>query len=468
MTDMDRIKGYAHGAVDYVPVPVVPEILRAKVKVFVELYRKTRQLEAFNAELERRVEERTAELAQMNADLERRVEERTREREMALAQIHEMQKLDSLGQLTGGLAHDFNNLLMAILGNLEMLERRLPDDNKGRRFVDSAIRAAERGASLTKRLLAFARHQELRPEAVDVATLVDEMHEMLRRSIGPTIEIVVDIPGALASVHVDPNQLELSLLNLALNARDAMPEGGRLTIAAWQATARAENVLKLVPGEFICIAVTDTGIGMDEATLLRAAEPFFTTKELGKGTGLGLSTVYGMTKQSGGTTRISSRPGSGTTVELWLPAIRLTAACAGAAANAGAAPSSRPCRILLVEDDPMVAEGTTAMLEHLGHSVIVAESGSYALELIRAQESVDLVITDHAMPGMTGLQLAQQIREKNPHLPIVLATGYAETKNIDGLNLPRLDKPYRLDALASVIGSLQKSRAAVRSPALDR
>ncbi len=228
--ELDLLRGYEAGAVDYVPVPVVPELLRAKVRVFADLYRKTRQLEQLNIELERRVEERTAELAQANAELERRVEQRTREREAALAQVHEMQKLESLGQLTGGVAHDFNNLLMVILGNLQLLRKRVPDDPRLLRLVDGAMQGADRGATLTKRMLAFARRQELRPEAVDVPRLVDGMEEMLRRTLGPGIQIATDYRPDLPPIRVDPNQLELALLNLALNARDAMPYGGRLQI----------------------------------------------------------------------------------------------------------------------------------------------------------------------------------------------------------------------------------------------
>ena len=230
MTDLDLLRGYEAGAVDYVPVPVVPELLRAKVRVFAELYPQDPPARTAQRELERRVEERTAELAQANAELEQRVEERTREREAALAQVHEMQKLESLGQLTGGVAHDFNNLLMAVLGNLELLRKRLPDDPRLLRLVDGAMQGAERGATLTKRMLAFARRQELRPETVDVPRLVDGMDEMLRRSLGPAIQIVTTYRPDLPPIRVDPNQLELALLNLALNARDAMPLGGRLVI----------------------------------------------------------------------------------------------------------------------------------------------------------------------------------------------------------------------------------------------
>lgn len=454
MTDLDRVKGYQYGAADYVPVPVVPELLRAKVRVFAELYRKTRQLERLNSELERRVEERTAELAEANAELERRVEERTAEREQALAQVHEMQKLDSLGQLTGGLAHDFNNLLMAILGNLEMLTRRVGGDDNVRRLIDGASRAAERGAALTKRLLAFARRQELRPEPVDVARLIDDMSDLLRRTLGPTIELAASFPDDLALVHVDPNQLELAILNLSLNARDAMPQGGKLSISAKLESVERLNQRELPPGDFVRIMVGDSGFGMDEATLKRAAEPFFTTKGLGKGTGLGLSSVYGLAKQSGGAIAISSKVGSGTIVELWLPVAAGMASHVVAPAAKDDAAASRPCTILLVDDDPMVAETTVSMLEVLGHRVTVASSGGRALEMLGADSKVDLVITDYAMPGMTGKELAQRIRETRPGLPVVLASGYADLAAHDDSGLPRLDKPYALDKLASVIGAM--------------
>jgi signal transduction histidine kinase len=458
MTDLDRVKGYEYGAADYVPVPVVPELLRAKVRVFAELYRKTRDLERLNVELERRVAERTAELAETNTELERRVEERTAEREQALAQVHEMQKLDSLGQLTGGLAHDFNNLLMAILGNLEMMSRRIGTEDPTRRLIDGASRAAERGAALTKRLLAFARRQELRPEPIDVARLIEDMSDLLRRTLGPTIELAASFPNDLALVHVDPNQLELAILNLSINARDAMPQGGKLMISARRETVDNFNARELAPGEFVRIAVSDSGMGMDEATLKRAAEPFFTTKGLGKGTGLGLSSVYGTAKQSGGAIAITSRVGVGTTVELWLP---VAAGAEKRSVFGGPVPlekedgaKTRACSILLVDDDPMVAETTVSMLEVLGHRVKVASSGGRALEMLVADTNVDLVITDYAMPGMTGKELARRIRETRPNLPVVLASGYAELAAQDDSGLPRLDKPYALDKLASVIGAM--------------
>ncbi len=452
MTDLDRLRGYECGAVDYVPVPVVPDVLRAKVRVFAELYRKTRQLETLNAELERRVAERTMELAQANAELEERVEERTREREAALAQVHEMQKLESLGQLTGGLAHDFNNLLMAILGNLDLLTQKLPGDSAVKRLVDGAIRSAERGAALTKRMLAFARRQELRPEAVDAPRLIKGMAEMLQRSLGPAIEINMEFPDGLVLLRVDPNQLELALLNLALNGRDAMPQGGRLTITARRETVE-NGVQDLRPGDYVCIAVTDTGTGMDEATLKRAAEPFFTTKGVGKGTGLGLSMVHGLAAQSEGATRITSRVGLGTTVELWLPVAADDEASRRQAAAAVLGPA-RSCSVLIVDDDPMVAATTAAMLEDLGHSVLVVSSGALALNVVRSDARIDLLVTDYAMPGMTGAELAKHIRLARPGLPIILATGYADLPNAEDSGLPRLAKPYRRDEMARMLATL--------------
>ena len=454
VTDLDLLRGYAAGAVDYVPVPVVPDLLRAKVRVFAELYRKTRQLETLNAELERRVAERTAELAQANADLEKRVEERTSEREAALAQVHEMQKVESLGQLTGGVAHDFNNLLMAVLGNLDLLRKHVPDDPKARRLIDGAIQGAERGATLTKRMLAFARRQELKPETVDVPSLVDSMVEMLGRSLGPGIQITTEFEPNLPPTRVDPNQLELALLNLALNARDAMPLGGQVAISAHREQVAAGDVPGLAPGDYVCIVERDTGHGMDEVTLKRATEPFFTTKGAGRGTGLGLSMVDGLVAQSGGAMRITSRPGLGTTVEMWLPVSAVAEIKRPRSRMAPSIGEIRSCRVLVVDDDPIVLSGTAAMLEDLGHAAIEATSAEQALELLRAEPAVDLIITDHAMPGMTGTELAAQIRSAWPELPVVIATGYADLPAEAQLGLPRLSKPYRQQELAEILGRM--------------
>jgi signal transduction histidine kinase len=457
MTDFDLLRGYQVGAVDYVPIPVVPELLRAKVRVFAELYRKTRQLEVLNSELERRVEERTAELAQANEELERRVEERTREREAALAQIHEMQKLESLGQLTGGVAHDFNNLLTVVLGNLSLLRKRVPEEPRVTRLIDGAMQSAERGATLTKRMLAFARRQDLKPEAVDLTQLVEGMAEMLRRSLGPAIQISTEFRPDLLPIRVDPNQFELALLNLALNSRDAMPLGGRLAIAARCANAGPGAPQELAAGEYVCVSVTDTGTGMDAATLKRATEPFFTTKGVGKGTGLGLSMVHGLVAQSEGAMRITSWPGKGTTVELWLPAADRAARIeVPEAAVVGG--TVQACRVLLVDDDALIRMSTAELLQDLGHVVIEAASGASALQVLSSGVPVDLVITDQAMPGMTGTELVRHIRRDRPDMPIVLATGYAELPPGQDLGLPRLNKPYLQEQLAAEIAKLTAGR----------
>jgi len=452
MSDLDRLRGYELGAVDYVPVPFAPELLRAKVRVFADLFRKTRQLELLNSELERRVEERTAELARANTELEQRVEERTREREEALAQVHEMQKMESLGQLTGGVAHDFNNLLMVILGNLQLLRKRVPDEVRFARLIDGAIKGAERGATLTKRMLAFARRQELKPETVEVMRLIGGMEEMLRRTLGTTIQINIELQSDLPAIRVDPNQLELALLNLTLNARDAMPLGGRLEIAARRMSAN-HGPQGLVPGDYVCLAVADSGTGMDEATVKRATEPFFTTKGAGKGTGLGLSMVHGLAAQSGGAMRIFSHVGAGTSVELWLPtAERVAIEPVGPLALCSGA--GRCYRILVVDDDPLIGSATVAMLEDLGHVVIETTSGTRALEILRSGPMVDLLITDQAMPGMTGTQLSRLIRREWPDLPIILATGYADLPNGEDPGLPRLSKPYQQEELAGMIAQV--------------
>jgi PAS domain S-box-containing protein len=391
-------------------------------------------------------------LRQLNEDLERKVEDRTQEREEALAKLFASQKMESIGKLTGGLAHDFNNLLAAILSNLDLLRKRLPDDPKFRRLLDGAIHGAERGASLTARLLAFARRQELKPEAVDVAEMVAGMAELLERSLGASIQVETNIPSGLPAMHVDLNQLELALLNLAVNARDAMPFGGSLSISAAAETfTEAVPVPDLSPGDYIRISVTDTGVGMDETILAQAREPFFTTKGPGKGTGLGLSMVQGLAVQSGGALRLRSRPGQGTTVELWLPKSRGARPQAAAASFVPAAPQRR-LRILLIDDDALVRMGTVDMLEDLGHTVTEAGSAAEALTILQAgRAGFEAVITDQAMPGMRGTELAAEVAQKYPGLPVILATGYAELPNGENPGLPRLAKPFRQEDLAQVL-----------------
>jgi signal transduction histidine kinase len=474
ITDPDRLRGYEAGAVDYVPVPVVPAVLRAKVRVFAELYRKTRQLEELNRDLEKRVAERTvtletiaAQLQRLNEELEHRIETRTREREQALAQLFEARKMETVGQLTGGVAHDFNNLLMAILGSLNLLKKQLPDDLRLRRLLDNALQGAERGAALTQRLLAFARRQELKPEVVDLPTLVGSMKDLLARSLGPSIDIAVNLPAELAHVRVDANQLELAILNLAINGRDAMPEGGTLTISAQNAACPAPDApASLNPGDYVRISLTDTGVGMDEAMLARSTEPFFTTKGPGKGTGLGLSVVQGLAMQSGGALELRSAPGRGTTADLWLPQAKASAVTSGPTRSLAEGKTVGACTILIVDDDALVRMGTAAMLEDLGHTVIEATSGDRALEMLRLNPDVDLVITDHLMPGMTGLALARSIRDEVPGLPVILATGYAELPEADSsdLPLPRLAKPFRQVDLAAVISDVMAKHVPPPAP----
>lgn len=462
MDEPHRLRGYEAGAVDYVSVPVVPEVLRAKVKVFAELFRKTRDLERLNAQLEQRVAERTAALEasaaalkSLNEQLEQRIEERTREREEALAQLFEAQKMDTIGQLTGGVAHDFNNLLMAALGSLNLVRKTVADE-RSVRLLDNAIQAAERGAALTQRLLAFARRQELKPQPTDLVRLVQSMESLLRRSIGPGVAIDNRLPAILPSVLVDANQFELALLNLFINARDAMPEGGVITLTAVAETLAVPRQ-GLKPGNYVAISVADTGCGMDEATVAKATQPFYTTKGPGKGTGLGLSMVYGLTAQSNGTLLIESRLGEGTCISMWIPvaeALEQVAAAPQPAAGAPAPQLEESRTILVVDDDALVMMGTAAMIEDLGHHPVEAMSGREALEILAGNSAIELVVTDHAMPGMTGAELTRHIRDRWPDLPVVLASGYAEPPDLLGLeNLPRLGKPFTQRDLEIAIAS---------------
>ena len=383
--------------------------------------------------------------------------------------LRQAQKLEALGSLTGGVAHDFNNLLSVILGSLELLAQRLPaDDARARRLVQSATLGAQRGAALTARLLAFARQQELLPRALDPHTIVASMRPLLTQLLGANIVLEESLSPNPWSLRADPNQLELALINLAANSRDAMPDGGRVVIATRNATIAERPVSSFIehrarpdapPGEHVVISVYDTGSGMDEAALARAADPFFTTKGPGKGTGLGLSMVHGFAVQSGGALLLSSKPGEGTTAELWLP--RTTEPVArGEPAPAGYAgatePGSRRLRVLLVDDDPLVVAGAAAMLEELGHEVThTAASGSDALAILRRRNDFDLLMTDYLMPGMSGAQLATEARMLFPALPVLLASGFAELDKPIGREWPRLRKPYNLRDLANALGALK-------------
>ncbi len=377
------------------------------------------------------------------------------ELEDAREQLFQSRKMEAIGQLTGGIAHDFNNLLMAILASLELMRKRLPDHPELTSLIDSAVEGAQRGASLTQRMLAFARRQKLHPEPLDVAALVHGITDFLQRSLGAAHPIHTHFPSSLPLILADANQLELALLNLAVNARDAMPEGGPIIIAAREETVGPRHGPHLKPGRQVCLTVTDAGVGMDKATLERAMEPFFTTKGVGKGTGLGLSAVHGVMEQLGGRLYLKSEEGKGTTAELWLPVAMAeqTSVHRRGRLPAGQelAGSMRPLVVLVVEDDGLVLMNTAAMLEDLGHSVLEASSGREALDILRRESGIDLVITDQAMPHMTGAQLIESVRADWPYLPIILATGYAELPQGADPNVPRLDKPFGQTELARAI-----------------
>jgi len=369
--------------------------------------------------------------------------ERTREA------LFQSQKLEAIGQLTGGIAHDFNNLLMAILGSLDLLRKRMPDDPKLMRLLDNATRGALRGASLTQRMLAFARRQELTTGAVALPELVEGMAELLERSMSASIAIETRFAPNLAPAETDANQLESALINLVVNARDAMPLGGTITISgAEHAVAEGEDA-ELAAGRYVVLSVRDTGAGMDEATLSRVMEPFFTTKGPGKGTGLGLSMVRGLAEQSGGTLKLRSAPGQGTQAEIWLP-VASTGAESEAPLAAAAAARDRSMRILAVDDDALVLMNTAEMLGDLGHEVVSVSAATDALGRLR-EGDFDLLVTDQSMPGMTGLQLIDAIAAEGIDLPAILATGYSDQPHDPDRRIVTLGKPFREHDLAAAI-----------------
>ena len=402
------------------------------------------QQRQLNEMLEARVAERTAELHQAHGNVMAEVAQRER----AEAQLRQAQKMEAIGQLTGGVAHDFNNLLMAVLGNLELLLKHYKDDARAVRLIDGALQGARRGASLTQRLLAFARRQDLRVDPVDLGKLVRDMSDLLKRSVGTGIVIKTLLPDQLDPVLADPNQVELALLNLVVNARDAMPQAGTIRIALTERSL-IERVDDLAPGRYGVLSVADDGHGMDEDTLQKAIEPFFSTKELGKGTGLGLSMIHGLALQLNGALRLSSTPGEGTTAELWIPV-----------ANEERAPltevpetpqqdqQARRLRVLLVDDDFLIAMSSADMLADLGHEVVEAHSGGEALIHLEGSGRFDLLITDYSMPEMTGGDLAKAARALLPDLPILIASGYAELPPGIDFEVARLGKPYTQQQLA--------------------
>jgi PAS domain S-box-containing protein len=364
--------------------------------------------------------------------------------------LRQAQKVEAMGQLTGGVAHDFNNLLSPIIGGLDLLQRRGVGDERDRRTISGALQAAERAKTLVQRLLAFARRQPLQPAPVDASKLIEGMAELIASTAGPRIRVAIEAPDGLPPCLADPNQVEMALLNLSVNARDAMPDGGTLTIAA-AAEAVAEDAADLGAGHYIKLSVADTGIGMDQDTLARAIEPFFSTKGIGRGTGLGLSMVHGLAAQLNGTLRLRSAPGEGTEVQLWLP-------CADNAARRQE--ESRPMGeiavqgvVLLVDDEPLVRSSTAEMLTDMGFEVVEFEAAEEAVRHLAGGGPADLIVTDHLMPGMTGVELIRAAAQLRPGTPALVISGYAELSGLDA-DVPRLTKPFRHGDLAAMIGAV--------------
>ena len=388
----------------------------------------------------------------LNETLERRVSEAVAERAAALAQLHEAQKLETIGQLTGGVAHDINNLLTPIMGALDLVSRRYSDaDVRMKRLIDGALQSTDRAKTLVNRLLGFARRQALEKRPVNVAELLDGMRDLITSSIGSTVELKMLAPADLPPAMTDPNQLELAVLNLCVNSRDAMPDGGRLTIVAERVAVGPRSLPQLKPGAYVRLSVIDTGTGMDETTLNKAVEPFFSTKGLGKGTGLGLSMVHGFAAQLGGAFALTSEAGQGTRGDLYLP---VAEAAAEPAVRLPSQPVqiSRRLTLLLVDDEELVRAGTAEMLRELGHIVHEASGGAEALGKLSSGLEVDAVVTDYMMPRMNGGELAVHVRKLNPEARILVVTGYAGGDL--NLELPQLAKPFRQPDIAAALDRL--------------
>jgi PAS domain S-box-containing protein len=409
-----------------------------------------------------KAEQATEELRRLNETLEERVAQEVAERMKAEEALRQAQKMEAVGQLTGGIAHDFNNLLTIIVGNIELLQRRLPEGNERlRRAADHAMEATRRAATLTQRLLAFSRRQPLDPKPIDVNKLVAGMSDLLRRTLGETVMLETVLAGGLWRSQADPNQLENAILNLAVNARDAMPDGGKLTIETANARldeAYVEALAEPVPtGQYVLVAVSDTGTGMDKATMEKVFEPFFTTKEAGKGTGLGLSQVYGFVRQSNGHVRIYSELGEGTTIKIYLP--RLIGSDEEPAEVAAKSPTTvrgAGETILVVEDEPDLRTYATEALRDLGYRVLEAGDAREALEVFEQHPEIELLFTDVVLTGgMNGRALSDEVSRRRPGLPVLFTTGYTSNAIVHhgrldpGMHL--IGKPFTYAELASKV-----------------
>jgi len=406
--------------------------------------------ETFAAQLEDQVRERTRQLEQANEQLRQEIAER-RQVEAALQQA---QKMEVVGQMTGGVAHDFNNLLTAVLGNLELATRRGRDDNI-RRYLEGATQAAQRGAKITSQLLAFSRTQRLQIEAIDLNAIVTEMGDLLFRTIGGTVGIETMLERTLWQATADRTQIESVILNLAVNARDAMPGGGRLTITTANVPNDAKNKPSdLTSGEYVSVSVSDTGTGMTEEVLRKAFEPFFTTKPVGSGTGLGLSQVYGIAKQTGGTVAIHSQLGKGTTITVYLPRTTAVPAVHSADEAKNVPFRSHKATILVVDDDKDVRQLTVSCLETLGYQVVSAEGGHAAVQIAGSEDSIDMVLIDIAMPEINGVDAIGAILKKRPGIPFLYMTGYVGPTKLDLSEQRVLKKPFTIAELAAKVEEL--------------
>ncbi|PZU12642.1 MAG: histidine kinase [Sphingobium sp.] len=368
-------------------------------------------------------------------------------------QLRQTQKVEALGQLTGGVAHDFNNLLTPIIGTFDLLTRRNIGSDREKRLIDAALQSAERARTLVQRLLAFARRQPLQPTAVDIHELVTGMSALVASTTGPQVRVAMDVAADLPAARGDFNQLEMALLNLSVNARDAMPDGGTLSIGAVPDSIGPGGSGDLKEGAYVRITVADTGIGMDAETVARSIEPFFSTKGVGKGTGLGLSMVHGLARQLGGAMEIESRPGQGTRVHIWLPAVQRSASTVTPSGGAAPVPTPRRGMVLLVDDEEAVRASIAHMLEEAGFSVTDVGSAEEALAILRQDQPIALLVTDHLMPGMNGTQLVRMARNFRPTLSCLIVSGYSEVESI-APDLARLTKPFRAAELTEALGRL--------------
>ena len=422
------------GNVGFLERPFHPTTLVSLVQTTLRGRRRQYECRRLNEELEIRVQNRTAELAAANRQLVAQIEERER----VESTLRQMQRLEAVGQLTSGVAHDFNNLLTVVLGNIGFIERALDKagiDGKTTQRLTYMRAAAERGAKLTDQLLSFSRRQRLEPKVLDLNGTIAGMRDLLQSTIGGSVSIETELSGDLWPALVDPTQLDIAVLNLAINARDAMEIGGTLKVSTANVRLGPPRAAEEpAAGDYVAICVSDTGAGMSPEVRTKVFEPFFTTREIGKGSGLGLSQVLGFAKQSGGGVRIESQPGRGTAVHIFLPRANAAPQAQPEAADEGATVSRPGAVILLVDDDTAVRDVTAAMLRELGYTVEEADSGERALRLLDARRHIDLAVIDFAMPAMSGAELARHVRSRMPALPVLFVTGFAERDALTGIS----------------------------------